>query len=149
LRKRLRSDRAGLSECAAAELLREERSARNRRGAASAQKARFHDPFTCDAHGKLKDVAANGIADFHSRVRAGKFAGVARLLKVIENGVAEHHQEYSNAVLFFRRQIFFIDRGNDYVIGVDHFGEMEFADFGKQLVGVELGQAVIGMNPVH
>ena len=132
-----------------AELLGEQRSARDRGGAAATQKARFRNAFALDPHSELEDVAANGIADFHFGVRAGKFAGVARILKVIENGVAEHQQEYSNAVLFFRRQIFFIDRGDDHVIGVDHFGEMEFADFGKQLVGVELGQAVIGVNPVH
>ncbi len=131
------------------DLLREERSARNRSGAAAAQKTRFRDALAFDAHGELKNVAANRIADFHFGVRAVEFAGVARILKVIENGVAEHHQEYNNGVLFFRRQIFFVDRGDDHVIGVDHFGEMEFADFGKQFVGVEFGQSVIGVNPVH
>ena len=130
-------------------MLSEKRSARNRSRATPAQKARFHDAVALDAHGELQNVAANRVADFHFRVGAGKFAGVAWILKMIENGVAEHQQEYNNAALFLRRQIFFVDRGDDHVIGIDHFGQMEFADFGKQFVGVEFGQAVIGVNPVH
>ncbi len=149
LRKRLRGERASLSQCAVAELLGEERSASNRRRASAAQKTCLLNAFAIDAHGKLKNIAANGVADFHFGVRPGKFTGVARILKMIENGVAEHQQEYSNAVLFFRRQIFFVDRGDDHVIGIDHFGEMEFTDFREQLVGIELGEAIIGMNPVH
>ena len=132
-----------------AELLGEQRSARDRGSAAAAQETRFDDAVALDAHRELQNVAANRIADFHFDFRAGKLAGVARILKMIENGVAEHRQEYSNGCLFFRRQIFLVDRGDDHVIGINHFGEMEFADFGKQFVGVELGQAVIGVNPVH
>jgi len=138
-----------LGERAAAKLFGEQRSARDRRGAAAAQETRFDDAVALDAHRELQNVAANRIADFHFDVRAGKLAGVAGILKMIENGVAKHHQEYSNALLFFRRQIFLVDGGDDDVVGIDHFGEMEFANFGKQFVGVELGQAVTGVNPVH
>jgi hypothetical protein len=120
-----------------AKLLGEERSACNRGGAAAAQKARFRNAFPFDAHGELKDVAANGIADFHFGVGAGKLAGVARILKMIENSVAEHQRKYSNGDSLFRRQIFFVDGGDNHVIRIDHFGEMEFADFGEQLVGIE------------
>ena len=149
LRKRFRRDRMRLGERAAAKLFGEQRSARDGRGAAAAQKTRFDDAVALDAHRELQNVSANRIADFHFDVRAGKLAGVAGILKMIENGVAKHQQEYSNAVLFLRRQIFLVNGGNDHVVGIDHFGEMEFADFGKQFVGVELGQAVIGVNPVH
>ena len=100
-RKRLRRKRAGLSQGAALDLLGEERSARDRSGAAAAQKARFRDTIAVDAHGELQNVTAHRIAHFHFGVGAGKVAGIARILKVIENGVAEHQQEYSNAAFIF------------------------------------------------
>jgi sRNA-binding protein len=139
LRKRFRRDRARLGERAAAELFGEQRSARDRRSASAAQETRFDDAVPLDAHRELQNVAAHRIADFHFGVRAGELASVAWILEMIENGVAKHQQEYSNGRLFFRRQVFFVNGGDDHVIGIDHFGEMEFADFGKQFVGVELG----------
>jgi hypothetical protein len=101
LRKRLRGERARFRKCSVAQLLRKQRSAGNRCGAAAAQKTGFNDPFAFDPHGELQNVAANGIADLHFGVGAGQFAGVARILKVVENGVAEHQQEYSNAGFIF------------------------------------------------
>ena len=95
----MRRDRASLSKRAIVEFLGEQRSARDRSGAAAAQKPRFRDALTFDAHGQLQNVAANRIADFHFSVGARELTRIARILKVIENGVAEHHQEYSNAVL--------------------------------------------------
>jgi hypothetical protein len=82
-------------------LLRKQRSASNRSGAAPAQKTRLRDALAIDAHRELQDIAANRIADFDFGVRAGKFAGVARMLKMVENGVAKHQQEYSNARFYF------------------------------------------------
>ena len=78
-------------------MLSKERSARNRGRAAAAQKARFDNAFIFDAHGELQNVAANRIADFHLGGGVRKFAGVTRILKMVENSVAEHQQEYSNA----------------------------------------------------
>ena len=46
------------------------------------------------------------------------------------------------------RQIFLVDRSDDDVIGIDHFGEVEFADLGEEFVGVELGETVVAVNPV-
>jgi hypothetical protein len=90
------------------QLLREERSARNRSGTAAAKKTRFRDAAAFDAHRELQDVAANGIADFYLGIRARKLAGVARILKVIENGVAKHPQEYSNAAFTFSEADIFL-----------------------------------------
>ena len=42
-------------------------------------------------------------------------------------------------VAYHGRQKFFIDLGNDYVVGVDHFVQMDFGGFGEQLVGVHFG----------
>ena len=99
--KRFGGKRAGFSECPLAELLRKKRSARNRGRAAAAQKTRFDNAFPFDAHGKLQNVAANGIADFYFGVRARQLTGVARILKMVKNGVAKHHEEYSNARFYF------------------------------------------------
>ncbi len=35
------------------------------------------------------------------------------------------------------RQIFFLNRGHNYIIGIDHFVEMNFSDLRKQFVGIE------------
>jgi hypothetical protein len=42
-------------------------------------------------------------------------------------------------LLVFRREKFLFNGGHNDVVGVDHFGEMEFADLGEQLISVELG----------
>src|SRR5271167_3782748 len=51
------------------------------------------------------------------------------------------------ATSFMGREGFFVDGGDDDVVGVDHFSEVQAADFGEQLVGVEIREAVIAMNP--
>jgi len=83
------------------QLLGKQRSARNRCGAAAAQKTRLHNALAIDTHRKLQDVAANRIAHFDFGIRAGKIARVARMLKMVENGVTKHQQEYSNARFYF------------------------------------------------
>ncbi len=45
------------------------------------------------------------------------------------------------------REESFVDGGDDDVVGVDHFGEVEAADFGEEFVGVEFGEGVVAMNP--
>src|SRR5712671_1342637 len=40
--------------------------------------------------------------------------------------------------------------GSDHdVVRIDHFGEMDFANYGKQLIGIEFGEAIVGMNPAY
>jgi hypothetical protein len=93
-RKRLRGKRACFGEGPAAKLLGKQRSASDRSGAAAAKKTRFRNAPIFDASSKLKNVAANRIADFDANIRARKFAGVARILKMVENSVAKHRQKY-------------------------------------------------------
>ena len=140
----------------------------------------------------MQNIAARGIADFDGGVRGHQLASIARVAEVVEDGFAEHRQEYRNGrresanglgqtepggeppslghryhgrqfavaevganwnagtdpsrpklgcllLLIFRGEKFLFDRGDNDVVGVDHFGEMEFADLGEQFVGVELG----------
>src|SRR5690242_8900052 len=42
---------------------------------------------------------------------------------------------------------FFVDGGDDDVIRVDHFVQVDLRDFGQQFVGVESGEAVVRVNP--
>ena len=163
-RNRFRRQRAHFSGSLAANRFGQERSARDRSGAAAAEKTRFRNFAIFEARGELQDIAAHRVADFHAGVRAGKFAGVARISEMIENSVAEHRGKYGKTarsaqrrfhieaqatgraarndcatLLLFRWKIFFVNGGNDHVIGVDHFGEMKFADFREQLIRVEVG----------
>ena len=41
-------------------------------------------------------------------------------------------------LFLFLRQVFLVDRGYHYVIGIDHFVEMDFRDLGEKLISVEL-----------
>jgi len=90
LGKKIGGDRAGLGGRAAAEFFGEEGGAGNGGGATAAEEAGLDDMTIHDARGQLEDVAADGIACFHRCRRAGKFASVARVAEVIENGLAEH-----------------------------------------------------------
>jgi hypothetical protein len=78
----------------------------------------------------MKNVPAHGIADFHFYVGAGKFACIAGMLKMVEQRFGEH-------VSLSGRKVFFVNGSDDDVIGVDHFGEMEFTNFGEEFVGVQ------------
>src|SRR5207248_1092059 len=49
---------------------------------------------------------------------------------------------------FFRRKIFLLDRGDDHVVGIDHLREMDFCNLRKQFIGVQFGEAVIGVHPM-
>src|SRR5713226_3946886 len=57
-----------------------------------------------DARGEVKNVTADWVADFDAGVRAGKFAGVARIAKMVENGVAEHQRKYGKPVRCAQRR---------------------------------------------
>ena len=48
-----------------------------------------------------------------------------------------------------RGKIFLLHRGDDHVVGIDHFGEADVADFGQEFVGVHLGEAVVAMDPAN
>ena len=96
MRKGCGADRANFRWRVTAEPLREQRGAGYRGGATAAQKARFDDAAVFDSNGKLKNVAANGIADFNGCIGVREFTGVARVAEVIEDGVAEHLEKYSN-----------------------------------------------------
>jgi hypothetical protein len=93
-RESQRGKRARLYKRATAKLLRKQRGTRNGSGAAAAQKTRFHNALAFQAHRKLKNIPANGIAHFHFRGGAGKLTGIARILKMIENSVAKHQRKY-------------------------------------------------------
>jgi hypothetical protein len=49
--------------------------------------------------------------------------------------------------LLFGREELFVDGGYYDVVGVDHFGEVEAADFGEEFVCVEFGEGVVAVNP--
>ena len=68
-------------------------------------------------------------------------------LLVPELQVEESGGEPAHAKLLFGREEFFVDGGDDYVVGVDHFGEVETADFGEEFVSVEFGEGVVAVNP--
>src|ERR1700739_1882196 len=57
-------------------------------------------------------------------------------------------QGYSSG-LFLWWKVFFLDRRDDNVIWIHHLCEMNLADFGQQLVGVDFAETVIRMNPRH
>src|SRR5467141_4074755 len=46
-------------------------------------------------------------------------------------------------------QKLFLYGGNHDVVRIDHFGEMDFADFRKQLIGIEFREAIVGVNPTY
>ncbi len=48
----------------------------------------------------------------------------------------------------FRWEVFFVDAGYYYVVGVDHFGQVEAAYFGEEFVGVQFGEGVVAVDPV-
>src|SRR5260370_651697 len=52
-------------------------------------------------------------------------------------------------ILLFRGQILFLDGSNHYVVWINHLGKMDFADFRKQLVGIEIREAILGVNPAY
>src|SRR5260370_17221086 len=73
-----------------------------------------------------------------------KASGLRPELQVEETG-----GELADAKLLFGREEFFVDGGDDYVVGVDHFGEVETADFGEEFVGVEFREGVVALNPAN
>ena len=98
LRKRFRGKRPRFRKRPPAQFLGQQRGARDRSSAAAAQKTCLRNTFAVHAHRKLQNIAANRIADFYFGVRAGKFARIARILKMSKHSVAKHQQEYSNAL---------------------------------------------------
>src|SRR6266851_2775507 len=68
------------------------------------ERERFGDAASFDARGEVKNVTADWVADFDAGVRAGKFAGVARIAKVVDYGVAEHQREYGKPVRCAQRR---------------------------------------------
>lgn len=88
--KRFGGDATGFHWRAAAELFGQERTARNGRSAAPAQKAGFGDAAGFEAGEESEDVTANRIRDFHGCGGITELAGVSRIAEVIENGFGEH-----------------------------------------------------------
>src|SRR5437660_693845 len=98
---------------------------------------------------------------------------------MVENGFAEHPRKYPKAAqqlqrrtgqdsstqrrreeatsknprpardLLLRGQILFLNGSNHDVVWINHLGEVDFADFRKQLVRVEFRKAVFGVNPAN
>ncbi len=89
-RERLGSDGPDLGNRAQAKSLGQNRSASNRRGTTTAQEACFRNVAVRDSRREFQYVAADGIAYFDDGGGFGKFAGIARVTKVIENSFAEH-----------------------------------------------------------
>jgi hypothetical protein len=94
----VRGERARFREAAIQKSFGQERRASDRRRAPSAEEARFGDLAILQADCQFEDVPAHGIADFDSGVGVWKFAGIARVAEVLENGVGEHFQKYRNRV---------------------------------------------------
>lgn len=65
-RKIIGGDLFCVGELAIGEFHGEQRSARDRGGAALAEEARFRDPSVLHARGKLEHIAADGIADLYN-----------------------------------------------------------------------------------
>ena len=72
----------------------EKRGAGDGGSAAAAEEADFADGTVFYCGGEMKDVAANGIADFDLGVGVWKFPGVAGMLEVVEQDLSEHIPEY-------------------------------------------------------
>jgi len=86
----LRRDRAGFRDRFADKQIGEDRTGRNGCDAALRPKARSGDSAVIQAHGKLEDVAADGIGHFYCRVGVRKIAGIVRASEVLENLLAKH-----------------------------------------------------------
>jgi hypothetical protein len=91
------SDTANFGGRFALKLFGEERGARNRSGAAAAQKARFVDSAVVETDSELQNVAANGIAHLDTSIGVSEFTGIARVAKMVENSLAEHREKYRKA----------------------------------------------------
>jgi len=74
----------------ALQTLRHERCGCYGRGTTATEETRFRDLSTVHAHREAQHVAAHRIAHLHRVRRAGQFARVARLAKMVENGFTEH-----------------------------------------------------------
>ena len=92
--KRFGSDRPSFCRCAASKLFCQERRACDSCGATTAEEAGLSDSTRFEVRKELQDVPANWIRNFNGCRGPGKFAGVARIAKVIENGFAEHFLKY-------------------------------------------------------
>jgi len=94
MRQRFRSDGAHLGERAVAQLFGHERGASYGSSATSAEEARLRDLAVHDSRGELQDIAADGIADFNRSSGVGKFASVAWIAEMLEDGFTEHRRKY-------------------------------------------------------
>src|SRR5579863_8919084 len=52
-------------------------------------------------------------------------------------------------ITLLRGQVLLLDGGHDHIIRIDHFVEVNLSDLGEEFIGVELGEAVVFVNPVH
>src|SRR6266481_9217381 len=52
-------------------------------------------------------------------------------------------------VCYFFWQIFLLHRSDHDVIWVHHLRQMDFTDFGKQLVGIQLRETIVRVNPCY
>ena len=95
LRQRFGGERAGFGESTIAQLLGEQRGARNCGGASAAEKTDLRDAALFHTNRQLKNIAADRVADFDDGIGRGKFAGIARIAEMIEDGVAKHREKVS------------------------------------------------------
>ncbi len=72
----------------------EQRAASDRRHAPSSLKSRLGDLPAFKAYRQPQNIPANRIFDFHDRRGAWKFARVARMLEMVEDGGVEHRLKY-------------------------------------------------------
>lgn len=93
LRERFGRDHARVGKGAVAELFGEERGASDGCSASAAKEPDFGDAVVFDARGETENIAADGISDFDGSGGVRKFAGIAGIAEVIENGVGEHRED--------------------------------------------------------
>src|ERR1700730_12598778 len=55
----------------------------------------------------------------------------------------------SRKALPLRGQVLFLDGGYYHIIGINHLGKMDPAYFRKQLVGVQLRESVVRVDPIN
>jgi len=92
--ERFRRYRTELGNCFRRHLLCEQRGAGDRSSTAPAQKTRFRDRSIFHAGRKLQNIPTDGIRDLQRGRCVREFAGIPGITKVIEDGVAEHRNQY-------------------------------------------------------
>lgn len=88
--------KARVSQFPALDFFRKERGGGDGGRAAATEKSDFANPLAVQNRCQLENVPADGIADFDFDRGAGEFAGIARVLEMVEQRIAEHAEKYSS-----------------------------------------------------